>query len=531
MASSNTSSAATTTPIANPPPVSINATQQITTRLTPTNFPSWHTQFESLLLGYNLYGYVDGTLPCPSIDSPDAAPTAAYFHWFRQDKLILNAILTSVSDAVIPFIAASKTSSQAWNKLTKLYASRSRTRVMQLKEDLTLIQRGTRTVTDFLYSVKSIADELALIDNPLSADDITLYVLNGLGPEYREMMAPIRTCESSLSFEELHDLLVGHEAYLKRMDTHSPSLVVTAHNTQRKDPRFSKKPWSSQHVASPRYDNKYQPRYVRQPKYNPKCQYCDLLGHVAKYCPQLHTRKATANCTTATPNPDKRWLIDSAASHNITSKVSNLQLHSEYDGTDEVLIGDGTGLTITHSGSLTLPFPKRSFNLQDTLCVPSINQNLISVHHFTKHNNVFLELHPSCFFVKDQRTRETLLQGPCENGVYPLPKISSSHPIAMVHERTSINGWHQRLGHPSSKVVARMITSFSLPISSNSSNSHNCDSCSINKSHRLPFHKHGLNSSAPFDLIYTDVWGPSPQTSIQGHKYYVIFIDHFTKYV
>jgi len=58
-----------------------------------------------------------------------------------------------------------------------------------------------------------------------------------------------------------------------------------------------------------------------------------------------------------------------------------------------------------------------------------------------------------------------------------------------------------------------------------------CDSCSINKSHRLPFHKHGLTSSAPFDLIHTDVWGPLPEISIHGHKYYVIFIDHFTKYI
>ncbi|RVW14929.1 hypothetical protein CK203_106770 [Vitis vinifera] len=31
-------------------PIAINATQQITARLTPTNFPSWHAQFESLLL-------------------------------------------------------------------------------------------------------------------------------------------------------------------------------------------------------------------------------------------------------------------------------------------------------------------------------------------------------------------------------------------------------------------------------------------------------------------------------------------------
>jgi len=198
-----------------------------------------------------------------------------------------------------------------------------------------------------------------------------------------------------------------------------------------------------------------------------------------------------------------------------------------------VLIKDGSGLKITHSGSLSLPFPQCTFQVQDTLCVPTINQNLISVHHFTKHDNVFLEFHPSCFFIKDQQTRETLLQGPCENGVYPLPlpHPHASTPIALVHERTSISGWHKRLGHPSSKVVDRMISSFSLPFSSNSSTSSFCDSCSINKSHRLPFHKHGLTSSVPFDLIYTDVWGPSPQISIQGHKYYVIFIDHFTKYV
>lgn len=51
--------------------------------------------------------------------------------------------------------------------------------------------------------------------------------------------------------------------------------------------------------------------------------------------------------------------------------------------------------------SLTLPFPKSTFQIQDTLCVPTINKNLILVHHFTKHNNVFLKFHPTCFLVRD----------------------------------------------------------------------------------------------------------------------------------
>ena len=147
------------------------------------------------------------------------------------------------------------------------------------------------------------------------------------------------------------------------------------------------------------------------------------------------------NCTTTTSSPNKRWLIDSAASHNITSQVSNLQFHSEYDGTDEVIIGDGSGLPITHSGSLTLSFPNRKFQVEDTLCVPTINKNFISVHHFTKQNNVILEFHPTYFLVKDRRTGEILLQGPCENGVYPLPSLPVATPIAFVHERTSVAGW------------------------------------------------------------------------------------------
>jgi hypothetical protein len=101
---------------------------------------------------------------------------------------------------------------------------------------------------------------------------------------------------------------------------------------------FKKQPWSSLNTATHKYDSKSQPRYFRHKKYTPKCQYCDPLGHVAKCCPQLHTRKATINRTTTSPSPDQHWFIDYVASHNITSQVSNLHLHSEYDGTDKVLI-------------------------------------------------------------------------------------------------------------------------------------------------------------------------------------------------
>jgi hypothetical protein len=103
---------------------------------------------------------------------------------------------------------------------------------------------------------------------------------------------------------------------------------------------------------------------------------------------------------------DKPWLLDSGASHTITSDLANLTTHSEYDGTDEVTLGDGSGLEISHIGSLSLKFPKKIFHFPDTLCVPYLCKNLIPVHHLTKHNNIFVELHPFYFFCEGQTHRD-----------------------------------------------------------------------------------------------------------------------------
>lgn len=63
---------------------------------------------------------------------------------------------------------------------------------MQLKKDLTLSTHGSCSITEFLYVVKIIADELAIINHLVSEDDLTLYILNGLDPKYQDIVAPIR---------------------------------------------------------------------------------------------------------------------------------------------------------------------------------------------------------------------------------------------------------------------------------------------------------------------------------------------------
>jgi hypothetical protein len=79
--------------------------------------------------------------------------------------------------------------------------------------------------------VRTTVDELAMIDTPLSNNDITLYVLNGLGTDCKDIIAPIRTKETSLTFEELQDILTPHETYLKRIKATQSQLMAIANNT------------------------------------------------------------------------------------------------------------------------------------------------------------------------------------------------------------------------------------------------------------------------------------------------------------
>jgi hypothetical protein len=104
---------------------------------------------------------------------------------------------------------------------------------------------------------------------------------------------------------------------------------------------------------------------------------------------------------TNTASTDTTWLLDSGASHHVTADLDNLSLHSPYNGHDDVMIGDGTSLSITHTGSTKISSPHFTFKLSNILCVPTMKRNLISVYQFCNSNNVSVEFLPSLFFVKD----------------------------------------------------------------------------------------------------------------------------------
>ncbi|XP_057958411.1 uncharacterized protein LOC131151177 [Malania oleifera] len=227
---------------------------------------------------------------------------------------------------------------------------------MQLKEEITLIQRESHSVSEYLHAIKVLVDELAVIDSPVSADDTTLYLLNDSGPEFSEIASPIRAHENSFMFKELYDMLVGHKSYLQCVDASNSMLVATTNPTQRRIP---------------------------------------LPLSTATNVPALVPMVNVAPTLVAIIVGSSLWLVDSTASHNIISDLANLSVHSEYDDTDEVIIGDdsvssaitkdlaipvvpsigqipSSPTTVTDSAPATPSFPSCSSSLSPAPSLPEV---------------------------------------------------------------------------------------------------------------------------------------------------------------
>ena len=152
--------------------------------------------------------------------------------------------------------------------------------------------------------------------------------------------------------------------------------------------------------------------------------------------------------------------------------------------------------------------------------------------------------------MKDQASGRVLLQGILEDGLYkvsssvntsPSLAVSSSltslsvlatqpsfnHAQAFITQHNNTILWHNRLGHPASNVITQVMRSCNL----NFSNFFDlCSSCQLAKSHRLPFVLSESKAIKPFDLVYFDLWGPFLVLSVIGARYFLFFIDDYSRF-
>jgi hypothetical protein len=259
-----------------------------------------------------------------------------------------------------------------------------------------------------------------------------------------------------------------------------------------------------------------------------ECQLYGKKGHTVLRCWKRFDQNFTgeeksASAAVASYDVDTNWYADSEATDHIIGDLEKLIAQDKYLGNDQVHTTSGLGMRIDQIGHTVIHTPSRDLSLNNILYVPDSSKNLVSVHRFTRDNHVFLELHPWHFLIKDWATRRVLHHSIVERGLYPL--ISLEKQALAITTR-----WHCRLRHPSLQIVQCVLGQNKLHASNKVVDGEVCGPCQQGKAHQLSYLKSSSVSTTPLELIFSDVWGPAPESSGRK-KFYVSFIDDFFKFV
>ena len=165
--------------------------------------------------------------------------------------------------------------------------------------------------------------------------------------------------------------------------------------------------------------------------------------------------------------------------------------------------------------------PLPSLPLTSILYVPNFPFNLISISKLTHDLHCVLTFSHNFVTLQDRHTEKTIGIGHESQGLFYLSSPLCSTACTSTEAPLLL---HIRLGHPSLSKFRKLVPHFS------SLSSLECESCQLRKHTHVLFPKRlDPRTKSHFELVHTDVWGPSRSTSTLGFRYFVTFIDDYSR--
>lgn len=202
---------------------------QIDIKLTHDNYLLWKSEVIPVICGFGLMSHLIGSSSLPSsltlLYNGTVTSNPTYEAWMKQDQLILDWLLNSLSDDVLPQVVTCDTARALWHSLEQTYASQSQSPAMDLRLQLQTLKKDSSPISDYLNRMRFIADRLKSIGCDISDDELIIYILNGLGGEYDDFAMPIANYSTTLSFSDFCRMLL---TYARGLEAHDlPSLPNT----------------------------------------------------------------------------------------------------------------------------------------------------------------------------------------------------------------------------------------------------------------------------------------------------------------
>ncbi|KAJ0099696.1 hypothetical protein Patl1_21683 [Pistacia atlantica] len=445
--------------------LSLNVGNFITLRLTPNNYPLWREQALALAESQELVGHLTNEDPAPnkyvipdpsnSSDAENTNPqlTDAFITWRKSDRLLRGWIIGTLSEEALSLVVGLDTAHAVWEALKNAYAQESQEREFTLRQQLTYLRKEDHTtITEHIRTFKGLCDNLAAIGKPIPDQEKVFCLLTSLGPQYATFTTTMLKPPPP-SYSELVSQLQNYDQRRNWFSNHIDACINTHTSKSILWQAYNSSPSRAQRRPPPPGERRMTPS-EREKYRDQQCQYCGMMGHIAKICwwvpkkstPQNEIPQALAALTLDNTIADTEWTTDTGASNHMTGKSGMLTNIRHYSGSDSELIGDGSSMPILAIGDSYIKQKKSALPLNDVLLVPNLKKNLLSVSQLTTQFPINCEFSNVDFCVKERETGQAMMIGKREGDLYVLstsPELYFSNRF----KSATAEVWHQRLGH------------------------------------------------------------------------------------
>jgi transposase InsO family protein len=224
------------------------------------------------------------------------------------------------------------------------------------------------------------------------------------------------------------------------------------------------------------------------------------------------------------------WILDSGASKHVTGAACEFESYMQYPPTrkETIQTADGTSQFIKGVGTIQCT---PSIKLSSVLHVPAFPVNLVSLSALVDQLDCRVTLDRENCLIQERRTGKSLGTATRRSGLWYIDREGTNEALCTVlaattgEKEASVMLLHCRLGHLS---FSKMCKAFPNVMCGVDKNKLFCDACEFAKHTRTSYLSKGIRSVSPFVLVHSDVW-TCPVVSISGMKYFVTFIDCFSR--
>nr|KYP43697.1 Retrovirus-related Pol polyprotein from transposon TNT 1-94 [Cajanus cajan] len=480
---------------------------------------------KTLLGSQSLWDIVEKGYREPEEDEDQSVAQIAALEKTRvKDKSALYFLYNAVDESGFEKIANAASSKEAWKILEVAHRGNHRVRQIRLQtlrgEFESLKMEDKEQVSEYITRVEKVANQLGRNGEPMPASRIVEKILRSLTDDFESIACVIEESKdlSVLSVEELAGSLEAHEQRRRKMkNTLDQALQAQLDLNETRNTQGRRS--GGQGRGS-------------QPRSEVECYKCGKLGHYAKECRSANCynyEKSEAELDLSCLN-NSVWYLDTGASNHMCGEES---FFNELIKVKAGFVSFGDDSKVAVKGRGTIKFMQkdgRVGEIRNVYYVPELKNNILSMGQMMEKGNSVL-MKDRVLYLKDKHDRLIARVEMKKNRMYKLELNILQNKCLKLDVKDEAMMWHFRFGHLNFGGLAELSRKeLVLGLRGVEFDKKFCEACVLGKHTRTSFPSSSEHKAKEqLGLIHTDLCGPISPASFSGKKYFISFIDDFSR--